>query len=149
MKLSLEVNNKTEYDAKIDQLEKVIRSTIQKSKLDFLELKNISVSLAIVSSGEIKEINKKCRKKDKVTDILSFSNYENQELLKKEVENNIFLGELIACWSYIKKSAKINEVSFNEEIARIISHGTLHLLGLEHGEEMFSVQNKVADESIN
>jgi ssRNA-specific RNase YbeY (16S rRNA maturation enzyme) len=31
-----------------------------------------------------------------------------------------------------------------KELANVISHGILHLLGFEHGEKMFAVQNKVA-----
>ena len=34
--------------------------------------------------------------------------------------------------------------SFEYELAYIFSHGILHLLGFEHGEKMFGLQEKIA-----
>ena len=45
--------------------------------------------------------------------------------------------------SYAKKSAKINKLSFRNEFVYVFSHGVLHLLGFDHEEEMFSIQDRV------
>ncbi len=141
----LEINNKTGCKVEKDLLEKIFQSTIQKTKeFEILSGKDVSVSVALVSLDEIRQINKKYRRKDAPTDILSFSNFENLSQKEKR-EKNIFLGEIILCCEYIKKSAKINSMSFSAELGYIFSHGILHLLGIGHGEKMFLIQNQIVD----
>lgn len=139
----LEINNKTGCKVEKYLLEKIFQSTIRKTKkFEILSGKKVSVSVALVSLDEIRQINKKYRKKDTPTDILSFSNFENLSE-KEKIKKNIFLGEIILCCEYIKKSAKINNMSFSAELCYIFSHGVLHLLGIRHGKEMFSIQDSV------
>lgn len=116
--------------------------TIQKSDFPFSR-KQLSLSAAYVSPGSIRKLNQKYRHRDQATDILSFGEYADSRKLKKEKKSAIFLGELIICCSVVKKSAKLNEVSFRREFGYIFAHGILHLLGLEHGEKMFAIQDWV------
>lgn len=139
----LEINNKTGCKVKKDLLEKIFQSTVRKTKeFEILSGKDVSVSVALVSLDEIQKINKEYRKKDVPTDVLSFSNFESLSREEKK-EKNIFLGEIILCCEYIKKSAKINDMSFSAELGYIFSHGILHLLGIRHGKEMFLIQDSV------
>jgi len=147
VKIFLEINRKSPGLPSEIFLEKIIFSTIKYSSYSFLESKKIIISLASVPEEEIKKINKKYRGQNEITDILSVSNYEKKKDLLKENKAEIFLGELIICCDYIKKSAKINSVvsaSFKSELAKIVSHGVLHLLGFHHGKKMFSIQDKVS-----
>jgi probable rRNA maturation factor len=147
----LEINRKKPGLPSRKFLEKVVFDTIKYSKYSFLKPKEMIISLASVSKEEIKKINKKYRGRDAATDILSMSDYESKGDLIKENETAFFLGELIICCDYIKKSAKINNtasVSFKSELAKIVSHGTLHLLGFHHGKKMFSIQDKVSRSAL-
>src|SRR5665647_2460653 len=110
---------------------------------DFLQEKNVVVSVALVSEEEMQKLNKQCRHKDSVTDILSFYEYESMEEIKNVADAEIFLGELILCYDDIVKYAKEEKIDFMEELANVFSHGILHLLGFKHGEEMFELQNKI------
>lgn len=74
------------------------------------------VSVAIVSPLEIKKINQQYRKKNKVTDVLSFL-YEKKQ------------GEIVICYAQVKKQAKANKIPIKKEFARMLIHGCLHLLG--------------------
>ncbi len=146
MKVLLEINEKKPGLPSEDFLKEVVFSTVKLSGYSFLEKKKLFLSLASVSGGEIKKINKKYRGKDEVTDILSVSNYENKKDLSKEKQRDIFLGELIICCAYIKRNAKIKNTEsrlFKSELSEIVSHGVLHLLGFQHGKKMFSIQEKV------
>lgn len=139
----LEINNKTGCKVEKDLLKKIFQNTVEKTKeFEILSDKDVSVSVALVSLDEIHKINKEYRKKDAPTDVLSFSNFENLSQKEKR-EKNIFLGEIILCCEYIKKSAKINGMSFSAELGYIFSHGILHLLGIRHGKEMFLIQDSV------
>ena len=95
-------------------------------------------------------INKQYRKKDKATDVLSFCEFEDIEKLKKTTDPELFLGELILCYNYIKESARecLSEIDLQKELARIIAHGVLHLLGYSHSQKMFAIQDAVKKEIV-
>lgn len=144
MSLILEVNNKSKSPIGSKFLSGIVKDALEKSELCFLKSKNINVSLAIVDPKEIRKLNRIYRKKDSVTDVLSFSEYKSFDEIKKETNEEIFLGEIILCYNDIKKYSKKEKINFEEELAKVVSHGILHLLGFKHGKEMFGIQEKVA-----
>ena len=145
MKISLDFNNQTKSPVRKSFFISVAKKTIQKNGYDFLEKKNLSLSIALISPQEIRKINKIYRNKDYVTDILSFASYKSVKEIKKSKEKAVFLGELILCYDDIKDYAKKNGLNFKEELARTVSHGILHLLDFHHGKIMFSLQDKIAN----
>ncbi len=82
-------------------------------------MKKIVADLSFVSEEEIRDLNRKHRKIDKPTDVLSFP--LDEELGPDGV---IRLGDIVICKSQAKK--KGHEISF------LIKHGMLHLLGFHH-----------------
>jgi probable rRNA maturation factor len=76
------------------------------------------ISVAFVSKNKIRELNKKYRKKDEVTDVLSFGED---------------LNEIVICPTVIKSKKELKEV---------LIHGILHILGFNHGKLMEKKQNK-------
>lgn len=147
MKLNLEVNNLAKSPVKKLLIKNAVIKALEKSGYNYLLKKSISISLALVGGDEMKKINKKYRKKNRATDILSFCEYEDAYKLKNNSESELFLGELILCYDYIKKSAKecSNEKDLQKEITRIIAHGVLHLLCFKHSKKMFDIQDEVAE----
>jgi rRNA maturation RNase YbeY len=146
MKINLEINNITSSPVKNGFFVTVAEKTFAKLGLDFLKNKEINISLALVAPEEIKKLNKEYRKHDDVTDVLSFPEYENIEKIKlaaKEAEKKLFLGELILCYDDIKEYADEKSLDLAGELANVVAHGALHLLGFSHGEKMFAIQNKV------
>ncbi len=120
-------------------IENIIQQTFKKlqeiNKIEEKQKKEISV--AIVDRKKIQEINKQWRKKDEETDVLSFC-YEDTE---KKLE-----GEIILCLNIIKENAKKDNIKTKEELRKDIIHSVLHIIGYEHGEEMFNLQNKFISE---
>ena len=106
----IEVNNLT--TSKVDEsfIKKVAERVLKGEK------KEGNLSVAFVGSGRMRKLNKKYRKKNKVTDVLAFED----------------LNEIVICLREVKKSAKRYKVSFQEELARVLVHGILHLLGYNH-----------------
>jgi len=96
--------------------------------------KEVELSVAVVDRDEIQNHNKEYRKKDEPTDVLSFC-YENDS---KHVS-----GELILCLEVIKENAAEDKIPWEEEFRKNIFHGLLHVLGYEHGDEMFSLQESM------
>ena len=88
-------------------------------------------SLLLSGTKEIKNLNKKFRKKNKSTDVLSFPFYEKNQLNNKiRKEKEVYLGDIIINLSQVKK--KNNKAKFKEELNKLWIHGLLHLLGYDH-----------------
>ena len=88
-------------------------------------------SLLLSGTKEIKKLNKKFRKKNKSTDVLSFPFYEKNQLNNKiRREKEVYLGDIIINLSKVKN--KNNKVKFQEELNKLWIHGLLHLLGYDH-----------------
>lgn len=91
--------------------------------------KKYSLSIAQISAQKSREINKKYRKKDKPTNVLSFA------FSKKE-------GEILLCPSVIKKEIKKFDRTFPELMGFLVIHGMLHLKGMEHSSRMERLEEK-------
>ena len=85
--------------------------------------KEYSLSIAFVSEEKSREINKKYRKKDKPTNVLSFSLRENE-------------GELVLCKTVIQREARDLKKNFKSWLLFLVIHGMLHLKGMEHSSTM-------------
>ncbi len=83
------------------------------------------ISVALVEEDEIRSLNAKYRKKDEVTDVLAFPH----DGVGLEGTGILFIGEVVICPSRVDDQA---EVSFIDEMDRVLIHGTLHLLGFDH-----------------
>jgi probable rRNA maturation factor len=95
---------------------------------------NVKVSLYIVTNSIIKSINKKYRKKDEVTDVLSFpfiygGNNDNFVLPASSIEN---IGEIIISYPQAIKQARQMKHSVLFEVKSLFIHGLLHLFGYNH-----------------
>ena len=95
------------------------------NSIQFIKNNKINFSILLAGSNEIKILNKKFRKKDKITDVLSFPNYKNLNL-KKIKKKDIYLGDLILNFY------KIDKKNFKKEFDKLWIHGFLHLLGYKH-----------------
>ena len=92
-----------------------------------------SINVVFVQPKYIQELNRQYRGVDLVTDVLSFNISSDS-------------GEIYICPAYVYESFKGSD--FEEEILRLIIHGTLHILGYNHKgslndsskEEMFKLQ---------
>ncbi|XUW99258.1 rRNA maturation RNase YbeY [Wukongibacter sp. M2B1] len=127
------INNQDIIEYK-DDLIVLLNKVVEKS----LEVENvegdIEVSLSFVNNSEIKELNRDFRGKDKETDVLSFPQYENQELIKQE-NNIVILGDIVISLEKAKEQAREYGHSFEREVAFLTSHSMFHLLGYDHDTE--------------
>ena len=104
----------------------------------------IFLTLLLSGNKEIRQLNKKFRKKNKSTDVLSFPFYTKKNLknkLKKEKE--IYLGDIIVNFNKINKT---NLKDFKLEFNKLWIHGLIHLFGHKHNKEkdfkkMLKVEN--------
>ncbi|HOS69037.1 MAG TPA: rRNA maturation RNase YbeY [Bacillota bacterium] len=100
------------------------------------------VSISFVCNEEMRSLNKEYRNIDKETDVLSFPLVEFiEEELNAEDENAEYIEEEIALGDIVISMEKAVEQSeeyghsFKRELAFLLVHGMLHLLGYDHDEE--------------
>ena len=124
----IEINNLTKFYLDEKKLEKIIQ------KILIGKFEKIDLSVAFVNPEIIKNLNKKYRKKNKATDILSFSELKitEKEFKIKKTGKNVNLGEIIICPEEVAKNAKRFKSKFENELYRVLIHGILHLLGYDH-----------------
>jgi probable rRNA maturation factor len=87
------------------------------------------ISIILIGRKRIKSLNKRYRDKDKETDVLSFKWDKN---FPSTPEDKLYLGEIAICQAIVKKNAVKNNSKFKEELAGVLTHGILHLIGYEH-----------------
>ncbi|MDH4129307.1 MAG: rRNA maturation RNase YbeY [Spirochaetota bacterium] len=132
------------------RVDKKYLSLVADKTLKFSGIKDKSLSLVLVGEQRIRNLNKKYRKKNKVTDVLSFGMDGTEAIrINKISEINKFLGEIVICPSYVRKSAKRQNRSYQSELTEILIHGILHLLGYDHehkkenAKKMLELQKKI------
>ena len=92
------------------------------------EKKQGDISIIFVGTKKIRDLNKRYRKQDKVTDVLSFSH----GLVDTKFKDIFELGEIIICLIRVKKDAQELKSDFEKELKWVIIHGILHALGYDH-----------------
>ena len=97
------------------------------------------ITITFTTPEEIRKINKKYRKIDKATDVLSFPMFEKEELDEK-VKNKDFLyedvlGDIIISIDKVREQAEEYGHSFERELSYMLVHGFYHLMGYDHIEE--------------
>ena len=105
--------------------------------------KRAYLTLLLSNNSNIKRLNKKFRKKDKHTDVLSFPLQKKHKNLKE-----VYLGDVIISFNYMNKPKNINNYEFKEKVTKIFIHGFLHLLNFNHIKEkeyqiMFREEQKI------
>lgn len=101
-----------------------------------LQNENQSISflnLIFCDNDTIRDYNNKFLSHDYNTDIITFFDYD---------ETNIMHGELLISVEQVKINAKDYETTFNKELKRVIIHGVLHLCG--YNDKTKSDKNKMS-----
>lgn len=129
--------NKVEVDSAMESLvEKVVQKTLEEEVQGDYE-----VSVSFVDNEEIRQLNKQYRDKDSATDVLSFplmefedteEDYENEE---EYVQEDKLLGDIVVSLEKAQEQSEEYGHSLERELAFLIAHGTLHLLGMDHEDE--------------
>ncbi len=120
-----------------------VRKTLQYCK-EFLGQKmDQDLSVIYTNIAKIRTINRKYRKIDKPTDVLSFS----MDLVDPETGRNN-LGDIFISVPMAREQAHRLNHSLKQELTLLLIHGYLHLNGYDHDTEatkkkMWSIQEKI------
>ena len=107
-----------------------------------------NVEIIVVGDKKIRQINRDFRKKDKITDVLSFAWQEDSKVPSET------LGQIYICYPQIVRQAKEFKITIKEEFTRMLVHGLLHLVGYDHmrindEKKMFALQEKIINNVLS
>jgi len=130
IKAHIEVSSKL-WLKKIKKPSKSINKILNKINkiLKFSPKKYYTFTILLANNSKIKSLNKKFRKKNKATDVLSFPFYKKKDFLKTN-KRDIYLGDIIISFEFVFKRS-IDKIFLNE-FNKVWIHGFLHLLGHDH-----------------
>ncbi|MBU1164985.1 rRNA maturation RNase YbeY [Patescibacteria group bacterium] len=139
--VEIEINYQAGKIVKKKFLEDLANSTFKLLKIKGKQ----KISLGLVTNAEIKKNNRIYRKKNKVTDVLSFS--EKDQKFCFPTEKN-YLGEILICYSQAVLQAKKYNKTVKEELSLLFVHGLLHLLGYDHQKQKDHAKMKKLEQDI-
>ena len=108
---------------KYEKLNKTLCSQIVKKVLNHYDFKSFDVNLIFTSDIYVSNLKKEFFSKNQWTDVIAFPMQTKNE---KFVEGEIYISMPTA-----KENAKRYKQSYGKELARLVIHGSLHLLGIE------------------
>lgn len=106
----------------------------EKSCLSGFEYDTISFDILYCDSKKTHEINREYRQKDYPADIITFAIFADSDE-KFIFDGEINLGEILIALDKVIEEADKKGVTKEHELAFLISHGILHLLGFDHQTE--------------
>jgi probable rRNA maturation factor len=133
----INVANEQEKVSISPTLESLIHQTVAAA----LEIEHVTdeveLSVVLVDDPYIQELNAQYRGKDCPTDVLSFAMEEGEDDQTYPGQDLGFrlLGDIVVSLETAERQAKEFGHSFEREVAFLVVHGMLHLLGYDHGDE--------------
>ena len=96
------------------------------------------ITVAFVDDDEMRELNRRYRKKDKTTDVLSFGQAVGRakgeraaRKLARDADGGLDVGDILISPAQAGRQARRRRHPLAREIAFLAAHGALHLLGFE------------------
>ena len=94
-----------------------------------LGCENQELSVLLTDDRKIRTLNKQYRGQDRATDVLSFSQNDEEEESKPSYH---LMGDVVISAVTAKRQAAEHGLTLEEEIVLLLIHGILHLLGFDH-----------------
>ena len=140
----------------VDEAMEILVAQVVDKVLSFEECEEeYEVSISFVDNEEMRSLNMEYRGIDKETDVLSFpmvefieAGLEEEDENAEYIEEEIALGDIVISMERALEQSEEYGHSFNRELAFLLVHGMLHLLGYDHEEGAYEGEIFEKQESI-
>ena len=127
--------------------QRVVEETLSAQGINF----RVELDLLIAANETVGELNQRYRGVDGPTDVLAFALTERgpgEDSFIMPPDHIVHLGEVVISYPQARRQAEEYGHSVEQELALLIIHGVLHLLGYEHDkledeEEMRALEEKI------
>lgn len=93
-----------------------------------LDCADAELSIALVDDAAMRELNARYRGIDRPTDVLAFALAEGAHAERR----GALLGDVVVSLDTAEAQARRGRRDLDDEVLRLLIHGTLHLLGHDH-----------------
>jgi rRNA maturation RNase YbeY len=107
--------------------------------------KRARLSILLCGDRRMRGLNRRFRRMDRPTDVLSFSSFEESSS-SRSPRGAGFLGDIVIDVPYAARQARRRGHSTAREVRILLAHGLLHLLGYDHETDdgtMFRLQRRL------
>jgi probable rRNA maturation factor len=137
------------FEGRLDAgwLKSIAESTLAAEKIEG----DTEMGLVIAGQQRVRQLNKAYRGKDSPTDVLAFamlSGPEGEAPFTVPPDGVRHLGEVIISYPQAVKQAEEQQHPIAREVAILIIHGTLHLLGYDHIKDKEAAKMRAREKEI-
>ncbi len=127
-----------------EMLVKAAAETLESEGVEDAEL-----TIVVTDDERVRDLNREYRGVDEPTDVLSFQTYGDDEFVESP-EAESYLGDVVIAYPFTAAQAMESGRSVKHDLALMVVHGVLHLLGYDHSspeEEkvMWDKQNSILE----
>ncbi|MDH8678409.1 rRNA maturation RNase YbeY [Fusibacter bizertensis] len=144
--MQVEILNETttELDSELQAL--IVKATDKVLEYEDFDIEG-EVSVLFVNDERIKALNYEFRKKNVVTDVLSFPQYDS---IKEDGVNEpfIYLGDVVISLEQAKRQADEFGHTIEREIVYLTVHSMLHLFGYDHLTEEDKIEMRTKEKAV-
>ena len=105
------------------------------------------LTLVLTDDSLLHELNLRHRDVDAATDVLSFPAEEGEPFPQPEGETP-YLGDIVVSVESVERQASEAGLTATDELAHVVLHGLLHLLGYDHEEADEEAVMKAREEAV-
>ncbi|MGE3812488.1 MAG: rRNA maturation RNase YbeY [Candidatus Nanopelagicales bacterium] len=147
--MTIEVVNETDYDVDVESLGAQARFVLDRLRIH----PQAELSVVLVDEPAMTDLHVRWMDLEGPTDVMSFPMDELRPTKDDEEPEEGLLGDVVICPSVAEKQARAAGHRTEDEIALLLTHGILHLLGYDHAEpeehaEMFGLQARLLAEWV-
>ena len=142
MTLDLIVDADDEWDSSTDWarlMEAAARAAIAESAFPCLveAARPVELSVVLTDDDQVRALNSEWRGKDQPTNVLSFPQVGSDELAAVTAPGpELMLGDIVLARETCIREAEEKALPLADHAAHLMVHGTLHLLGYDHGDDV-------------
>jgi probable rRNA maturation factor len=107
-------------------------ASIARLALEMERVGPCQLGVVITGDDQMLALNREYAGEDHATDVLSFSLRDGEEFVSPDGVDR--LGEVVVSYDTAKGQAEAGGYEVDEEVAHLLVHGVLHLLGYDHAE---------------
>lgn len=99
--------------------------------------RRIEISILLTGDDEVRDLNAEYRGKEKPTNVLSFPMSDIDDLRDTTIAGpELLLGDIVLARGVCETEAADKGVSVEQHVTHLLVHGTLHLLGYDHQDDV-------------
>ena len=147
--MTIEVVNETDVDIDVESLGEQARFVLEQLRIH----PQAELSVVLVDEAAMTDLHVRWMNEPGPTDVLSFPMDELRRPGDDEEPEPGMLGDVVICPQVAQRQAQAAGHARDDELALLLTHGVLHLIGYDHAEpeehaEMFGLQARLLAEWV-